>query len=378
MRWLAVLVLVSRASADPIRLRADALATTASPAGLVMLSADGDDGPDLSAEAVVWTGAATVGDTSHADVLVIALRARTADGRATARLGRFVETLGALRPVQIDGAAGRLRLRYRIDAEAYGGIPVTLGARAWDWATGGRLSRRIADTGSLGIAYMQQRDDGRLAFEEVGVDAGAALGKRDDAGVRLAYDLANPGLAEATVSTSHRTAGLRLELFATYRAASHLLPATSLFSVIGDIPSARAGTTLTWHAAPRLDVISDVAVRHADDAFAPAIVLQGRLKLDDRGASLLAGELRRDGIAGDEWTGARGSARIALSPRITASTEVELVVPDRGGVWPWSLVAVAYAEGPWQAAIAGEALASPQYVHRVDLLVQLARRWGTP
>ena len=146
------------AAADPIRLRADALATTSAPAGLVTVEADGNAGPNVSAEAVVWTGAGTIGDTAHADVLVVALRARTADGRFGVRVGRFVESLGALRPVQVDGAAGRVRLPFAFEVEAYAGMPVMLvvpadgsqtepftsvtTARAWDWVAGGRVSRR--------------------------------------------------------------------------------------------------------------------------------------------------------------------------------------------------------------------------------------------
>ena len=58
---------VSTAAADPLRLRADALATTASPAGLLVLEADGTLRPGMSAEAVVWiAGARTPGRTSAA------------------------------------------------------------------------------------------------------------------------------------------------------------------------------------------------------------------------------------------------------------------------------------------------------------------------
>ena len=46
--------------------------------------------------------------------------------------------------------------------------------------------------------------------------------------------------------------------------ASHLLPATSLFTVLGDLAALRVATTWTWHAAPRLDVSADVGVRRSD------------------------------------------------------------------------------------------------------------------
>jgi hypothetical protein len=383
---IAALAISQRAGADPLQLRADALATTASPAGLLTISADGAAGPGLSAEAVVWTGggaASAPSDDVRGDVLVIALRARTADGRFSGRIGRFVETLGALRPLHVDGAAGRARLPLGFDVEAYAGIPVVprlATARTWDWAAGGRVAYRVGDYGSVGVAYAQQRDDGRLAHEELGLDAGAALGARSDLGAKLAYDLANPGIAEIAVTASHRRKALRVELYASHRAASHLLPATSLFSVLGDVPAERAGTVATWRAAPRLDLVVDLGARRVDRDVAPEAVARARLRLDDRGASVLTGELRRDGVADDAWTGARGAARIVLPRALFAATELELVIPDHdrglGAVWPWGLVALGWDNGTWQAAVAVEASASPQDRRRVDLLGQLGRRWG--
>jgi hypothetical protein len=373
----------TRAQADPIRLHADALSTTSSPAGLLTLEADGAAGPNYSAEAVVWTAGNTVTDHVRGDVLVIALRARTSDGRVAARIGRFVESLGALRPIHVDGAAARARLPQRVDVEAYAGIPVVPGlvsARTWDWVAGGRIARKIGEGGSLGIAYAQQRDDGRLESEELGLDGGAELGKNDDLGAKLAYDLANPGIAEATITASHRRRSLRTELYASYRASSHLLPATSLFSVLGDVPAERVGTVVTWRAAPRLDVIGDIGLRRVDHDVAPELVARARLRLDERGASALTGELRRDGVGTYMWTGARGAARIALPHSLAFSSELELVSPDHdrglGAVWPWGLAAVSWDTGSWQAAVAIEASASPQDRHRFDVLAQLGRRWG--
>lgn len=378
---LALVLGAAAASAEPLRLRADALATTASPAGLLVLEADGQARENLSAEAVVWM--AGTEDDSDGDVLVIAVRAQALSGRAGARLGRFVSTLGALRAAHVDGGALRVRLPYRFDVEAVGGVPVMPGlgtSRSWDWLAGGRVSRRIGDGGSVGLAYAQRRDTGRLVTEELGADAGFAITKRTDAGARAAYDLANPGLAEVMVTASHRRKALRTEAYAIHREASHLLPATSLFSVIGDVPSQRAGAVFTWRAAPRLDLIADTGARRVDDDYGVELVGRARLRLDDRGTSLLGAEVRRSGVADDEWTGLRGMARIGLGRGLTASTELELVIPDvdrgRGRVWPWMLGALAYERGDWQAAIAAEASASPEYASRFDILGQLATRWG--
>jgi hypothetical protein len=373
------------ASAEPLRLRADALATTAAPAGLLVLDASGAAQPGLSAEAVVWIAdGQALGEGTSGDVLVVAVDAHSQDGRMAGRLGRFVSVLGALRPVQVDGGALRLRLPLALDAELTGGVPVLPGLathRAWDWLVGGRVARRLGDWGSAGIAYEQRRDAGRLVTEEIGVDAGAALGSHDDAGARLAYDVANPGVAEISLTASHRGKRVRGELYASYRAASHLLPATSLFSVLGDVPAERAGAVITWTAAPRLDVIADAGIRRVDADVAPELVFRARLKLDPRGASALSAELGRSGIGADAWTGARAAGRVALPHALAISTELELVRPDeprgRGALWPWALGAISWDRGAWQAAVAIEASASPEYLSRVDALFQLGRRWGT-
>lgn len=383
---IAIAGTATTVSADPLRLRADALATTASPAGLLVLEADGAAARGgLSAEAVVWiAGARTPGEDTSGDVLVIAVDATSKNARQRARFGRFVSLLGALRPVHVDGATLRLRLPREFDVEGVAGMPVVASGlvtgRSWDWIAGGRIARRLGDYGSVGVAYAQRRDAGQLMTEEVGADFGAAIDKRHDIGTRAAYDLANPGLAEVGVSASRRGKAVRTEVYARHRASSHLLPATSLFSVLGDVPSQRVGTVVTWRAAPRLDLIADVAARRIDDDFAEELVGRARLRLDDRGTSAVTGELRRSGGDTEAWSGARVAARIALPHALALATELELVIPDQdrgtGAVWPWSLVALTWERASWSAAIAVEASASPEYRYRVDALFQLSRRWS--
>jgi hypothetical protein len=378
---IMVAIAVTPASADPLRLRADALASTQSPAGLVVLEADGKASATVNAEAVVWTA------TETADVLVIALKARTADGRVAGKVGRFVATLGALRPVHVDGAAARVRLGKGLDVEAYGGVPVLafehgMSERAWDWVAGGRVARRLGDFGSVGVAFLEQRDEARLAARELGFDAGFAINQHHDVGARFAYDVANPGIADVYASVIRRRNKVRSELYGGYRSASHLLPATSLFTVLGDTPAARGGMLVSGKVAPRLELSSDMGLRGAADELGMLIVVRARLALDDEFKSAVTGELRRDGVGEDAWTGARCAARIALPRSLVASTELELVVPDtdrgRGRVWPWALAALGWERADWRAAAAVEASSSAEYRHRVDVLFSLARLWGAP
>lgn len=383
-------LVAGRAASEPLRLRADALASTASPAGLLVLEADGDVAEGVDAEAVVWmAGSRALDDSAAGDVLVATVHGSSANGRAHARLGRFVSTLGALRPTHVDGGSARLRLPGRLDVELVGGVPVmpaddvmgSMTARSWDWYAAGRISRRLGEWGALGLGYGQRRDAGIRASEELAADAGFTLGKRDDVGARVAYDLANPGVAEVRVTASHRTKALRTDVYASHLAASHLLPATSLFTVLGDVPSQRAGVLATWRAAPRLDLIADAGVRHVD-AIGVELAGRARLRLDDRGTSALTGELRRSGIGDDAWTGVRGAARIALRSKLSLATELELVIPDvdrgTGAAWPWALCALGWERGDWETAVAIEASSSPQYTGRIDILGQLSRRWGKP
>jgi hypothetical protein len=101
--------MISYAHADPLRLRADALAEaqgTSSPTGLVIVQGQDSLKPWVDAEALVWAGAKPL---MTGDVLVLTAHLREPHGYGELRAGRFVVTTGAIRPVQIDGgyAIGR-------------------------------------------------------------------------------------------------------------------------------------------------------------------------------------------------------------------------------------------------------------------------------
>jgi hypothetical protein len=118
-----------------------------------------------------------------------------------------------------------------------------------------------------------------------------------------------------------------------------------------------------------------------DSDIAPDVTGRARLRLDDRGAGQVSGELRRSGVGADAWVGARLAARVPAVHGITLSTELELVIPDesrgRGTAWPWGLVAASWRHEDWEAAVAVEASSSPEYRQRLDGLVQLSRRWSS-
>lgn len=373
--------LPSSAGAQPVRLRADALTAAERPAGLLVLDATGEANRSLSAEALVWVGS---GDEREAEALVIALKARRVDGRAEGRVGRFVIATGALRPLHLDGAAGRVRLPRRLGLEAFAGAPVASGfdTRTWDWAAGGRASRQLGDWGSAGVAYLQRRDGGRLSAEEIGLDAGGAPADWLDLGSRLAVDLVSVGVAEAQATAAARRGPWRVETYGTYRSPAHLIPATSLFSVLGDLPAVRLGAQARWRAAPRLDLVADGGPVAAGDEWGAHALARALLRLDDRGTGSVSGELRREDAPGDGWTGARATLRTPPVRSVALAVELELARTDEENagesLWPWGLVALAHRRGDWETAIAVEGSSTPEYRRRIDALARLTWMWGTP
>ena len=143
----------SRADADPIRLRGDALAETqgsSSPTGLVVLQGEDTMRPWVAAEGLVWAG----GPSITGDVLVLTLRLREPHGYADARVGRFVLATGAVHPVQIDGAHLIARAPWGSMVETFGGLPVVprFGSRSYDWLAGARVAQAFATAATLGIS----------------------------------------------------------------------------------------------------------------------------------------------------------------------------------------------------------------------------------
>lgn len=387
---IAIAVIVAAwplvAEAQPLRLRGDVFVSAEPPVGLLILQGEDRTRPWIDAEALVWTGASELDDSGTGDALVIAVRMRDPDGRGEARVGRFLVASGAIRPLHIDGAAVRAHSGWGTDLEVFGGLPVVpeFGVDAYDWVTGARVSHRIDDLVSGGLSYYHRRDDGFLADEEVGVDVAGTPTEWLDLAARAAYDTVHPGIADAHVSAAARRGKFRYELFGARRSPSRLLPATSLFAALGDVPSSEVGAGTRWRAAPRLDVWANAAVRWIDGDVGVDATARAALRLDDKGAGSVGLELRRSGVDPiSSWTGARATCRVPLNDAFTASAEVELAVPDdsrdRGTVWPWGLAAITWSPtSDWEAAAAIEGRATPEHDGAISGMLRIARRWGTP
>jgi hypothetical protein len=376
---LASLSLSVDARGDPIRLRADALADTSSPAGLVVLQGEDHVRTWVDAEALVWAGAKP---SAAADVLVLTMRVRDPHGRIELRGGRFILATGAIRPVQIDGAEVTARAPWGSGIESFGGAPVVplFGARPYDWLAGVRASQKLGVNAVVGVSYLQRREDGEISDHELGVDAAMAPARWFDVAGYATYDLSSEGLADARLSAASRFSVFRVEVFASDRSPSRLLPATSLFSVLGDFPSQMVGSTIKWLAAPRLDLLASGAGQDVAGAFGGNGWLRTTLRLDDKGTSTLGLELRRVEVSTAEWTGVRGVSALPLGGGFRFSSEIEVVVPDhpngRGVAWPWGLLALAWrSRGSWEVAAGLEAASTPARLYEANALVRLSRTW---
>jgi hypothetical protein len=264
-------------------------------------------------------------------------------------------------------------------------LPVVprFGARPYDWIAGGRIAQTVASRATLGLSYVQRREDGEIADEELGADIAAAPARWFDVAAHGSYDLTSPGISEARASAAMRFEPWRLELFASQRSPSRLLPATSLFSVLGDFPSQMVGAEARWRVAPRLDVLASGAGQSVGGALGGNAWARATLRLDDRGNGSVGLEVRRQDVSTAQWTGVRAVAAFPLGHGFRYSTELEIAGADhpdgRGVVWPWGLMALSWrSRDGWEIAGATEASSTPLHRYEADALVRLSRALGLP
>jgi hypothetical protein len=378
LTWIAAVGCASfarRTSAEPLRVRGDAIAETRSPSGLVVLQGQDRKYPWVEAEALVWAGART---DPTADVLTLTLKLRAPRGLGELRLGRFVFSSGAIRPIAIDGASAVARAPWGLSTEAFAGLPVVprFAATGRDPIAGARVAQGIASKATIGVSYVEQRMRGRLADQELGADLAAVPIAALDIAARGAYDIVSKGVADALFSAATRVGAYRLEVFATHRSPSRLLPATSLFSVLGDMPSQILGGAIRWEAAPRLDLWLTGGGQDIGGKLGGYGSLRGMLRLDEKGAGSVGVELKRQDVAGARWMGVRTILTQPLFSQVRFSTELELASGETStgsATWPWGLMALGWRWSKWEASTAVEAGSSPRYRFEMNGLLRVAR-----
>ncbi len=345
--------------------------------GLLVLRGSAKATPWIDAEAMVWGG---VGEQDEIDALIITVRLRDPRGYAEVKGGRFILTTGAVRPVHMDGGYGIARAPSGTNFEVFGGAPVVpeFGERDADWLVGGRLSQYLGDYGTIGASYYHRRESGARAFEEVGGDFLLTPTDELTFASKLSWDILREGLAEIQISASGRAKKVRTELFVTRRSPIRLLPATSLFTVLGSTPSMQAGADIKWYAAPRLDISFNGAFRQAVGDYGWNGRIRGVLRLDDEGKGRVLAELQRLDISEAQWTGMRFAGDVPLHPKVILAPELEIVIPDerdRGKVWPWGRLALRYEPSKrWIISAAAEGSSSQFLDYEFRALARVSYR----
>ncbi|MBX3203753.1 MAG: hypothetical protein KF764_01730 [Labilithrix sp.] len=384
---VATFVVARTAAGEPLRLRGDALVQTRSPVGLVVLRGEDRLRPWLDVESVTWLGATGGAEPVMAtgDVLTLSVRARDAASGSELRAGRMIVTMGAVRPVHVDGARGVVRVFDGTTFEAFGGVPVVrrFDYERFDWTAGGRLGQSIGDVAAVGGSYAVRRRGAELDDEEVGADFALTPAPWLTAAGRAAFDIVSGGPTDALTSISAQKDEVRGELFATHRSPGRLLPRTSLFSVLGDFAATSSGASARWRAFPRLELVATGSVQVQGAEVGGQGLGRATLALDDEWAGSVGLEARRVDFAGARWLGARVVASWPLSAAIRLATELELVRPDeargRGAIWPWALGALAWTSpSGWEIAGALEASAGPENRESLHALARVSYALGEP
>ncbi len=346
--------------------------------GLLILHSGYRNSPYVDADAVVFVGASQSG--REGDVLSVNLGFREPHGYAQGRVGRFVLSTGAVRPVQIDGASVLGRAPTGSTLQVFGGMPVVpeLGPRAFDWLAGARLGQWLLDQRvGAGVSYLQRRDGGERSGEEVGADL--SLTPLSWLGVNAigSWDLLHDGLAEARLSANAHVERSSAQLFASRRVASRLLPATSLFSVISEAPSSELGAGWLWNAFPRLDLGGEGALEALDHALGYRVALRTTLRFSDQDGGQLGLEATRRKLGREGWSGGSVRVELPINARLRTHAGLELVGADhpagRGALWPWTRVGASYALGSaWLLAAALSARSTPQYRSELYALLRVS------
>ncbi len=367
------------------RLDVDALGQARTSQGVFILDADTDPYRWMRLEAQVWGGATEF--QTEADLLVGKVVIHDPQNRAEISGGRMIVGPGAVRPIHLDGVHALARTPWATTIEGFGGLSVVprFGESQGDLAFGGRVGQSIGTFTTFGVSYVQRYDRNDLSDQEVGADFRLDPIEQVSFSSRAAYDFINPGFSEAIANLAYQPVNqLRLELYGLYRAPHRILPSTSLFSVLGDVPSTIGSLRARWRAAPRLDVIGDFGARYFEDQFGERLRLRSVLRLDPQGNGALSGEITRFG-GPDQigWWGARTTLRYFLTKNWLLGSELEIVRPDRpsprGEWWPWALGAITWLPVPeLEVALAAEVSASTENEVAFDGLLRVAGRFGNP
>lgn len=345
--------------------------------GLLTLSSGLRNQELVDADATVWMFGDLDGHATG-DVLTASVTVRDPGGLGRARLGRFILSTGAIRPVHMDGIYMQGKLPSGTGLELFLGSPVVpeFGSRAFDWLTGGRLSQQLwKERVVLGFSYIHQRDAGMVANEEAGADMLIQLSDAVSLRGVLSWDVTFAGLAAGELSASYVNDGTNVRAFAERRVASRLLLATSLFSVISDSASNEAGVDGYHQLFPRLGVGGRAAMQWIDvddrRLWGYRLSARARLDLDAEGDGQATLQASRRGGLDAGYSGVYLAAEEPVTEHLRAHAGVELVAADRpgdsGAVWPHVNVGARFTVTD-ELSLAGALMARATPLYRNEVL----------
>jgi len=345
--------------------------------GVLVLHSGYRNSPYVDFDALVFVGATA--DAGEGDVLTVSVLLREPHGLGQARLGRFIAGMGAVGPVQIDGAELTFRPFSGSHLSVFGGMPVVpqFGPRKFDWLAGGRVGQELFDDRlGLGVSYLHRRDDGELDAEELGADASLRATSWLSFLATGSWSLIADGLAELRGSAFLHDQGWQVELFGTRRIAARLLPATSLFSVIGAAASSSGGTEVSWRAFPRLQFGGTLALEGLDDELGYRAALRSTLSLADSGPGQIGVEAIRRKLADEGFIGGAIRVQVPLGSVVQAHATAELVAADqprdRGELWPWLRMGASWTpSADWLVGGAVGLRATPEYERDVYAMLRV-------
>lgn len=252
--------------------------------------------------------------------------------RFEVRLGRQLLSGGAARIAQMDGLSASVRLFRGLHLSGYGGAPVTprFGTHRGDVIVGGRMFYRASIDTEVGVSFNQINDQGRIARQDLGVDARYVPHQQVALTGTLLYALPEARLAEATAAVRwqpRRWADVSLEYRRT--APDLYLPLNSVFAVFSQETRDEVGGAFYVQPLRRLRLNADY--RYLLNQDGPGHRGGGKVavSLGPRDHTTLVGEVRVLKVPSNGYVQARLYSVHHLTPKIMAMLNGDLYLMDR-------------------------------------------------
>lgn len=300
--------------------------------------------------------------------------------RLQVRLGRHIISGGAARVSPIDGGSFTARLLRGLSLSAYGGAPVTprFTTSRGDATFGGRLSYRHSPDSEVGVSFNQVQGEGRLARQDLAIDARVAPHRRLSLTGFALMSLREMRLAEADVAVQWQPRPL-LQLSVDYRrtAPDLFLPLNSIFAVFSQETRDEVGGTLYLRPQAQVRLYGDYRAIFNEEGVGHRGGGKLSVLLGRRDHTTLNTEVRVLKLPSNGFVQTRLYTLHHLTSALLATAGLDLYVLDRAiNRQGYSLTGTATAA--WEVGrgfrVVGSAMAdmTPFTDRRVEFIVKLA------